>query len=321
MNAAPIFRKILVPIDFSDTSLAALAHAVSLAKVFNAEITVIHVIPPAESTAFAAGPEAVMAGWGADENAREFEQRLQAGAEQQLREAIATYRGQVTDLQTRVLWGAAFMEVIHLVLEEGYDLVVVGTRGRSAMSRMLVGSTSTKLVRKCPCPVWVVKPDAQPALGTILAPIDFSDVSHESLRLAGALAAQFDSALHVLHVFASDHAYYLDLLSEDELDLRPPWHRHELISQLRTFVKDSGVAIEPILHVEKGDVARHILAKADQIGAGLIVMGTLGRAGVAGLLIGNTAEKVLHTSDRPLLATKPLGYVSPVLPRLASVEL
>jgi nucleotide-binding universal stress UspA family protein len=166
----------------------------------------------------------------------------------------------------------------------------------------------------------VVKPGLPVTVRSIMAPIDFSDVSHESLRLASALAVQFACELHVLHVFSHEHFYFLDLLPDDELELTPPWQRHELVSRLRTFVQDAGVPVEPVLHVERGDVAKTILSTAQRIDAALIVMGTLGRAGVAGLLIGNTAEKVLHTSDVPLLAVKPLGYESPVVPKFAAVE-
>jgi universal stress protein E len=320
MNAVAPFHKILVPIDFSEPSLAALSQAVELVKVFDAAVTVVHVIPPVDSLAGAGtGPE-VLGPWHPTANTAMVEERLHSGSEDQLRQAVAEYRGQHVDIDYRVVWGAPFREVIHTVQEEGYDLVVIGTRGRSAISRMLVGSTATKLVRKCPCPVWVVKPEAKTSLSAILAPIDFSDVSHESLRLAGALAVQLKCTLHLLHVFAPEHAYLFDLLVDEEFDIRPPWRRHEVISQLHAFARESGVALEPVLHVDRGDVAGQILATAEKIDAGLVVMGTLGRAGVAGLLIGNTAEKVLHHSERPLLAIKPVGYVSPVAPRLVSVE-
>ncbi|HEV3339939.1 MAG TPA: universal stress protein [Pirellulales bacterium] len=316
----PIFEKILVPIDFSDASLVALSRAVTLAKSLDATVTVVHAIPPVSSGADPViGPDAMMVDWRSPASASELEHRLREGAERQLRAAVDPYLGQGLDLHFRTLWGAPFIEVIHAVQEEAYDLVVVGTRGRSAIARMLVGSTSTKLVRKCPCPVWVVKPDAKMPFEAVLAPIDFSEVSHESLRLAGELAAHLNSSLHVLHVFAREHDYLLDLMPEDDFELRVP-RRHELISQLRAFAKDSGLKIEPILHAKQGDVTPQILSTAEEVDAGLIVMGTLGRAGVSGLLIGNTAEKVLHASCRSLLAIKPPGYVSPVPARLAHAE-
>ena len=316
----PIFQKILVPVDFSDASAEALSQAVKLARTLNATLTVVHVVPPLSSGGeVAIGPDALMADWRLPTDATELEERLRGGAERQLREAVADYLGQSLDIHVKTLWGSPFIEVIHAVHEEGYDLVVVGTHGRSAIARLFVGSTSTKLVRKCPCTVWVVKPGAKMSFDAILAPIDFSEVSHESLRLAGELAIRLSSSLHVLHVYSREHDYLLDLMPEDEFELRPP-HRHELISQLHAFAKKSGLKIEPILHVRQGDVTQHILATAEEVDAGLIVMGTLGRVGVAGLLIGNTAEKVLHASSRSLLAMKPPGYVSPVPARLAHAE-
>jgi universal stress protein E len=316
----PIFRRILVPIDFSDASAEALSQAATLAKAFDAALTVVHVIPPTTSSAdLAIGPDAVMAEWRLPVDATELEERLRAGAERQLREAVADYLGKGLDIRVKVLWGAPFVGVIQAVHDEGYDLVVVGTHGRSALARMFVGSTSRKLVRKCPCPVWVVKPASKMPFDAILAPIDFSEVSHESLRLAGELAVRWSLSLHVLHVYAREHDYLLDLVTEEDFDLQPP-HRHQLISQLHAFAKKSGLQVEPILHVKQGDVTPHILSTAEEIDAGLIVMGTLGRVGVEGLLIGNTAEKVLHASSRSLLTIKPPGYVSPVPARVAHAE-
>ncbi|HZZ79475.1 MAG TPA: universal stress protein, partial [Gemmataceae bacterium] len=177
----PIFQKILVPVDFSDASPAVLSEAVTLAKVAGATLTVVHVIPPVSGGAdMAIGPDAMMVDWRTPVNVTELEERLRTGTERQLRMAVADYLGQGVDIHVRTLWGSPFVEVIHAVQEEGYDLVVVGTHGRSAIARMFVGSTSTKLVRKCPCPVWVVKPGAKTPLDAILAPIDFSEVSHES---------------------------------------------------------------------------------------------------------------------------------------------
>jgi nucleotide-binding universal stress UspA family protein len=316
----PIFQKILVPVDFSDASLVALSRAVTLARAFDATVTVVHVIPPVSRGGDPAiGPDAMMVDWRSPASASELDHRLREGATRGLQTAVDPYLGHGTDVDCRTLWGAPFIEVIHLVQEEAFDLVVVGTRGRSAIARMLVGSTSTKLVRKCPCPVWVVKPDAKMPFDAILAPVDFSEVSRDSLRLAGDLAARLNASLHVVHVFAREHDYLLDLMPEEDFDSRPP-RRHELISQLRAFARSSGVTIEPILHVKQGDVTPQILSTAEEVDAGLIVMGTLGRVGVAGLLIGNTAEKVLHTSCRSLLAIKPPGYVSPVPARLAHAE-
>ena len=317
MNAAAVFHKVLVPIDFSDGSLAALSQAMVLAKAFDTSVTLLHVIPQLDSaTGLAFEPEAMMAGWRLPENAAELEQRLQTGARQQLDDLATQYRSDGVDVHTEVRWGAAFREIIHAVQEEGHDLVVAGTRGRSTIARLLVGSTSTRLVRKCPCPVWIAKADVRP-LTSILAPIDFSEVSHESLRLAGALAAAVKCPLHILHVFDPGYSYLFESLAEEAVDFSPPWRRHQVISQLRTFAVESGLAVEPILHAEHGDVAHQIVATAEKIDAGLVVVGTMGRAGVGGLLIGNTAEKVLHTCGRPLLAIKPLGYVSPVEPAAA----
>jgi nucleotide-binding universal stress UspA family protein len=314
-----VFQKILVATDFSDCASAALSQAVWLAKLVGAEITVMHVVPLTTETmaTFSTNP------WYVAANAEDIEQRLRQGIERRLQEAISPHRSSGVKLACKTLWGAPFVEIIQAVEEEGFDLVVVGTRGLSAVSRFLIGSTAAKLARKCPCPVWIVKQQPKHKVATILAPVDFSVLSRKSLQLAARLAARTDCSLHALHVYSEHDAYPLDLLTpNDDIDVaatRRLQRRHAL-EQLRGFVAESLLPIEPTLHVERGEPWKRVLSTANRIEADLTVLGAVGRSGVAGLLIGNTAEKILYSSECSLLAVKSDGFVSPVRPKSAMLH-
>ncbi|HET6881589.1 MAG TPA: universal stress protein [Pirellulales bacterium] len=313
MYDTPLFQKILVARDFSDSAASALAQAVWLARQTGGEITVAHAIPLTQDTmaTFSSNP------WYVASNAQEIEQRLHHSADKRLSETIAPYRASGVNFSYRTLWGTPFIELIHTVEEEDFDLVVVGTRGLSAVSRFLIGSTATRLIRKCPCPVWTVKQGAQQGLASVLAPVDFSEISRQSLQMAGELAARAGAALHVLHVLSGTHEYALDILG-DETDFdartRRRIERRETLDRMHEFV-GTQISVQPTYIVERGEAWKRILAVSRRVEADLTVMGTVGRGGVTGLLIGNTAEKVLHSGHGSLLALKPAGFISPVQPR------
>jgi nucleotide-binding universal stress UspA family protein len=158
---------------------------------------------------------------------------------------------------------------------------------------------------------------------TILAPVDFSELSRKSLELAARLSAQTDRSLHVLHVYAGKDAYTLDLLLEDddmEFAARRRFQRRQAVEQLRGFVAEARLPVEPTLHVEQGEPWKRILSTAKRIATDLTVLGTVGRSGVTGMLIGNTAERVLYSGECSVLAVKPDGFVSPVQLTRATVH-
>jgi nucleotide-binding universal stress UspA family protein len=310
MNALP--RKILVAIDFSEPSAAALIRAVSLAEKNNAEITLLHVLThigdAVEGTSFEGHwrmPPAEL---------RRAEERLRQEADDRL-EAWMRPHVQANLLRKQIVDGAPFVEIIRAVLREQYDLVVAGTRGLSPVSRFLVGSTAERLVRKCPCPVWIVGTEHDGPLHSILVPVDFSDTSALCLQTASVLGQAFGSVINALHVLYLPRVNGLVLPEAADVDLRR--YRREARRAAAKFLDNfvashtlAGVSVKQ--HLAVGNPWKMIDSAAKRTAADVIVMGTVGRGGIAGLLIGNTAEKVLRVSGRSLLAVKPEGFVSPV---------
>jgi nucleotide-binding universal stress UspA family protein len=188
------------------------------------------------------------------------------------------------------------------------------------------------LLRKCPCPVWLVKPGGSANYGTILASVDLdlegdppevAELNRRILALASSLALSDFAALHVLHVWDAPGEGIIRSWSEDpELAalnyVQGERERRELgMEELRrTLGKALGAAatgyLSPHFHLIKGAPPEAIPAMAARLQADLVVMGTLGRTGIAGLIIGNTAEAVLEQLQCAVLAVKPHGFISPV---------
>jgi len=310
------FHSILVPTDFSEPAAAALGRAVALAEKTAAKITVAHVVPDAAIAG--AVPGTSFAGhWRIPPADLEHAQaKLVATAQERLQHWMVAFQKLAPQIQTTVLVGTPFVEVIRQVQRDGHDLVLAGTRGLGVIGRLLVGSTAERLVRKCPCPVWIVHPEHEWPLRSILVGVDLTPVSGQCLRLAGALARHMNCAVTALYAFNFPAAPVVPatvMAPPEDMHASRRAARKTAARDLSDFVKEhatEGVTIQQQLAL--GVPWRIIERVAKRIDAGLLVMGSVGRSNIPGLLIGNTAEKVLRHTDRSILAIKPEGFVSPV---------
>lgn len=138
----PAFRlkKILVPVDFSDCSKKALQYAIPFARQFGADLKLLHVVEP-----YPAVPE--MSPYDFD-NIADGKAQLEA-----LRQAL----GDAVPASTSLRAGMPHMEIAEAAREFGIDLIILSTHGRKGLSRMVLGSTAEKVVRRAPCPVLIVR--------------------------------------------------------------------------------------------------------------------------------------------------------------------
>ncbi len=144
-------RRILVPVDFSACSRAALEHAAMLAKSFNATIDLLYVW---EAPAFVA-PEAMV---GAAGTTQTLAQLASDQAEVAMREFAAQAREAGIEIAaTRVEQGDPAHTIVELAERENYDLIAMGTHGRSGFAHFLLGSVAEKVVRRAARPVLTVR--------------------------------------------------------------------------------------------------------------------------------------------------------------------
>jgi len=250
--------------------------------------------------------------------------------EQELDSLIEPYR-QRLDLQAKVLIGTPFLEIIREVLRNGRDLVIKTAETYDWQDR-LFGSDDMRLFRKCPCPVWLIKPEAPKSFRRILAAVDVNDLypaaelttrqalNRQILEIAGSLAFAEFAELHVVHAWK--------LIGESAMRgafMHTPEEKiiayiDEVMQQcqgrLDVLIRDLGHDAldypKPQTHLVKGGAHKEIPALAKQIDADLIVMGTVGRTGLPGFIMGNTAEMILNQIDCSVLAIKPPNFTTPV---------
>jgi len=212
--------------------------------------------------------------------------------------------------------GTAHVEIIRQVLRAGHDLVVVGPRESSLVHRTLVGSVSLHVLHECPCPVLVSPRRCEPGPRVVLSAVALHDFTSSVLELSAAVVKLRGGEWHVYHCpeYPDEGGMRLQGASDEETEeyeagvRKHAWEElHRLCDPL---AEQTGVT--PKFWMSEGLPSEQITLAVAKLGADLLVLGTIGRPGLVGGLIGNTAEKVLNTVECSILAVKPDGFESSV---------
>jgi nucleotide-binding universal stress UspA family protein len=304
MNHSTIrIAEILCPTDFSVFSSRALRHAIVLARRFHARVTVAHVLPLLPDV----GAPLASRGLPSPE--------LRAGAERELREFLDAADTSGVELRTRLLDGDPWREILALARELPADLAVLGTHGTSGFERLVLGSVTSRLLGRLPCPVITVSHEEgrtweSPGLvQRILCATDFSPAAVRAGALAVDLAQNLGAQLTLMHVIEAlpdldrpghtplpEQAAYRKALEEDA--------RTRLGAALPDSVV-SGAKVDR--RVAVGRAAAAILEASVATQADLIVLGTHGGGMLDRLLFGSTSERVVRGASCPVLSVSSQG--------------
>ncbi|MCD8553559.1 universal stress protein [Seleniivibrio sp.] len=146
-------NKILYPTDFSDPSAYALNYAAEMAKLFDAELELLHVMLDESQLVSFYLPQITVQNLAKD---------MEDGATAKLQEFIANAKVlEGVKYKYTMAKGIADEEIVRVAQESGTDLIVIGTHGRTGFEHVLFGSTAEKVVRKAPCPVLSVRKKAE----------------------------------------------------------------------------------------------------------------------------------------------------------------
>jgi nucleotide-binding universal stress UspA family protein len=296
------FRRILCPIDFSETSPVGLAPATSIATQYGSELVLLHVLnfPFAQIEALPPGFDV-----------EAYYESMSDEAIQQMQALIDVDAAEFMHVTTQVERGVPSQEIVRICEENDIDLVVVPTHGRRGLSRLLLGSTAEKVVRTATCPVLTVHPGDDHAFHpeTIVCATDFSDSADTALPQALDLARRYEAKLVMLHVVTlweydpGNPSWRFPPLPEEYQSSIVEGAQQQLDTRLQE-VRDAAVEIDTML-VRGFDAAAEIVRVAsDEINADLIVMGTHGHTGLTHALLGSVANKVVRTFHGPVLSVR-----------------
>lgn len=300
-------KHILCPVDFSDFSHRALAHAVALAKWYQADLTVLHVVPLLVVADVQTGRAAAVG--------RTLMPQTREHVEEVLRQSLDAAGASGMPARLEADEGETSRRILEHAKADDADLIVMGTHGRGGIEGLLLGSITTKVVWGAPCPVLTVprlaaaESSGQVVFKTILCAIDFSPSSLGALNFALSLGQEASGKVTLLHVnesFADEaeprvHAHF------NVPEFRGHLER-EARERLRALVPEEARAWCDVDEVVSGSKAyQGILRVAAAVTPDLIVMGAQGRGGFDLALFGSTTEHVLRQAACPVLTVRTAG--------------
>lgn len=297
-------KNVLVYCDAGASSMEALKVASELVRETKARLTVMDVLEDIALPERSALSFSQMAARARADRAAELEAKL----------AAMDVPGEPTIV---VDVGAPSLQLIRRVLSHHHDLLLKTARGVDRRHRSFFGGTARRLVRKCPCPVWLVAPEALPERPRILAAVDplsrsgGAEFAGRVLDHAQSLARHLRGELVVVHAWRPTAAGMLRKYATEPLleeYVNEAWQTADIA--LRGLV--AGSSAEPRVHLIEGEASEVIPEFARRHRTDVIVMGSVGRSGLSGLLIGEMAEEILAEVDCGVFCLKPDGFVSPV---------
>lgn len=299
-------NRILVFTPPEDHRLRAVGLAAALARRTGASLMLVRVLE--ENASWSRGP-------GGNESENKLRTLLVDRETRALEAIAAPLRSDANaplEVEIEVRWGVPWDVVIELVDRRRCDLVVKPARGLSHSGRVFFGATALHLFRRCPCPVWVVGDDGN-LPHKVLISIDPSedqtrrDMASKLLEWGDAVRAASGAEVEIASAWQAPGADALKEVFEGaELDafVKDAFERAE--KGLGTIIRESrsGPAVLRC-HLLEGSARELIPDFAEDRGFDLVVVGTLGRTGVAAEILGETAELILRGVRCSVLTVSP----------------
>lgn len=275
-------KSILVPTDFSKTSIMAVETAVDIAKKSNAEIILLHVVEEATSDSFSISGEWRDQNW----DDRLFTYKLLEKSKAQLEKLVLDPRWSAVKVTGELRLGNPFHGMRTIITDHKVDLVVMGTRGHSKLEEMVIGTNTERVVRHAKCPVLSVhKKPAKVDFKNIVYATAMSKDEEVFSRIIKKTQQMYNSTIHLVRINTPGD-FQRDFVVKDYME---------------KFAKKLGLKNYTINVFNDVTEEEGIIYFAESIDADLIAMATHGRTGFAHVMAGSIAEDVVGHAKRPVL--------------------
>ena len=268
-------NKILLPVDFPSPSPGMIRQAAFLARHFQSEIILLHVVPP---LTYPAG----MLESGYELTARDLHAEIIERAQKELDESLRSELDGIA-VKRLLLRGDPAKEIARMARDEKVGLIVMSTHGRGVLYRFLLGSVATKVLHDCDCPVWVTAHmeetrEREWTLHNVLCAVDLNSHSLSTVSQAAQVAAEFGARLTLVHVTSS-----VETFGPGGSLIDPVW-KEKIVGfatkEIAQLQQDAGTHAEVI--IDSGDVNEALKRAAAQTKADLLVIGHLPSGGHLG---------------------------------------
>ncbi len=276
-------KKIIVPVDFSSHAEEALDFAIQFNKIIGGKILLLHVLElPAASVNYGADMTAATA-------EVIYRRELIDGISKNLHEWAQKVKDAGQEVSIRTEYGSPYKSIGKEVAEEGGDWVIMGSGGASGVSGAIIGSNAERIIRYSTCPVITLK--GKTSLSDIKSMVFASDLSHEQdaiVTKAQTLQKLLKLNMHVIRV-KTPHNFLTEQVAQEQLD---------------EFAKRNELFDHTLNTISAEFSEQGIVQFAEDIKAGMIVMGTHGRKGIAHFFGGSRAEDVANHATVPVVTYK-----------------
>ncbi len=293
------FKKILCATDFSDFSNHTVSYGVALAKEFEANLIICHVIDLSSV--------AIYGEFQLDPIGQQ--NRIMEDARAQLEKLTGD---QPVAWESLITVGKPADEISRAVEEKAIDLVITATRGRSGFKRFILGSVTERLMRTITCPLLVVHsperefvsiPQPEIKLNKILVGCDFSPDSDQAFKHGLSLAQEFQAELHLTHVIEPPVQPNLLVETITVTGEIQPNQQNLLIQKLKDMVPaEAANWCTPQTSIMEGRPYEELVKYADTRDIDIIVLGVRGHGLVKTLFLGSTTDRVIRNSPCPVLS-------------------
>ena len=278
-------NKILVPIDFSPQSLIALEQSYNLAKKYNAEITLLHVIDDGSTIA------------------KLFTQKQHDDLRKKVQKDLDTLAADVEKkskltVNSLVARGSVYEKINEVADIVNATMIVMGTNGEDGLKKRFIGSNALRVVRESKIPVITIKGKKhRKGIENIILPLDLTKETREKVSMAVELSKLFTgSVVRVVSVLFTSDEFVVNRLTRQ-------------LGQVKTFLEKEGVECSAeIVKGIKGEdsLAESILEYAEKVDGDLIMIMTQQEVDFTKFFIGSSAQEIINQSTIPVLSIRPI---------------
>ena len=280
-------KNILIPLDFSETSLLALEHATFMARFYKADITLLHVIESAIFTSAITFHDT-----GND---------LSSVIMEKANEKLIEFANKIQDaegikIQTKVLEGRIYKTIVEFANKSNTDIIVMGTHGVSGFREYIMGSNAYRIVAESDCPVLSVQThNKKVGFTNIVLPIDDSLSSRQKVRYAANIASKYNAKIRIAA-----------LMTEEDSEFTSSFKIK--ISQVEEYLKNHNINYDT-KYIHGSNLADMTLKYASDIKSDLIIIMTDQNLDYefSGFMVSPFSQHIVNHSKIPVMSIKPIS--------------
>lgn len=307
-------NKILLCVNFTEAMEHVTEKAASLAKIFGAEVKVLHVVEYMPNYYY-----------------YPYDGNYTVKIRQEIKEKTTHYIDELkkydvlVDSAPLIREGKAYNEILNTCKKENADFIILGASKKTFFDKFILGVTAEKVVRKASVPVWIVHPeDVDKPIQNILCAYDFSEYSEKALDVSMHLADSLGASLTIVHVIPNKktypgmnseiHVMSWEHESYSESDIFVNQNQSDKVDDIKEHLKEQikNVLLENVsttVVVVEGEPDEEIHKICKDENADVLVMGCMGRGAIASMFLGSTTEKILRHAPCSMLTIHEEGVL------------